>query len=205
MTIFSFHSVFTVIDVETTGLSKNYHQITEIAAAKVRNSKIIDTYQTLVNPQTKIPAFITRLTGINNQMVEHSPTINQVLPSFVNFLGEDIFVAHNATFDFGFLEHNLMTHHRHQLLNDKLCTKKLANRIFPELPRKRLQDLCSHLNVNNTQAHRAMADVHATTEVFVNMLDILHSKGISNIPEIIKFEKTPRKALRIVQRCQDKV
>lgn len=192
--------MYTVIDVETTGLSKNYHQITEIAAARVRDNKIVDTYQTLINPQVRIPSFITKLTGIDNQMVKHAPTINQVLPSFVEFLGKDIFVAHNATFDFGFLEHNLRVHHRHQLLNNKLCTRKLANRLFPELPRKRLQDLCEHLSITNSQAHRAMADVQATTEVFVNMLNLLNSKGVSKINEILKFECSPR-CYRIVRDC----
>jgi DNA polymerase III subunit alpha, Gram-positive type len=185
--------MYTVIDVETTGLSKHNHKLTEIAAAKVFNGKVIDTYQTLINPQVRIPSFITKLTGINNEMVEHSPTVDEVLPSFVNFLGNDIFVAHNATFDYGFLSHNLHLHHKHQLLNDKLCTRKLANRIFPDLERKRLQDLCELMNVTNIQAHRAMADVQATVSVFNNMLNILHSNGISELDEILKFENSVKK------------
>ncbi|MFH1276431.1 MAG: 3'-5' exonuclease [Candidatus Woesearchaeota archaeon] len=182
--------MFTVIDIETTGLSKNYHQITEIAAAKVINNEIVDTYQTLINPQTRIPPFITKLTGINNQMVKDAPLINDALPSFIKFLGKDIFVAHNATFDYGFLEHNLMFHNKHQLLNPKICTRKLANRLFPELPRKRLGDLCDHLRIKNTQAHRAMGDVLATTQVFNNMMEILNSQGITEIKDVLKFEKS---------------
>src|SRR3989344_3226780 len=164
--------MYTVIDIETTGLSKNYHQITEIAAARIRAGKIIEQYQTLVNPQVHIPQFITKLTGIDNVMVKDAPVIKQVLPSFVDFLGEDVFVAHNATFDFGFLDYNWKYHHGQNLMNKRLCTKKLANRLFPELERKRLMDLCEHLNINNQQAHRAMGDVRATAEVFTNMLGI---------------------------------
>jgi DNA polymerase III subunit alpha, Gram-positive type len=186
--------MFTVIDIETTGLSKNNHRITEIAAAKVRKGKIVDSYQTLINPQTKIPSFITKLTGINNEMVGCAPIIKEVLPSFVNFLGKDVFVAHNATFDFGFLEHNLKHYHRHELLNDKLCTRKLANRIFPELSRKRLQDLCGYLDIQNIQAHRAMADVHATVNVFNKMKDILNSKGVCKVNDILKFERSSIKS-----------
>ena len=182
--------MFTVIDIETTGLSKSYHQITEIAAARVRNGKVVKSYQTLVNPEVKIPSFITKLTGIDNEMVKEAPVIREVLPTFKNFLGDNVFVAHNATFDFGFLEHNLRIHHRHELLNDRLCTRKLANRLFPELPRKRLQDLCEHLNVKNLQAHRAMADVLATTEVFNNMLNILDERGVSEVDQLLKFEKS---------------
>lgn len=182
--------MFTVIDIETTGLSKNTHAITEIAAAKIRNNEIVDSFQTLVNPQVRIPSFITKLTGINNEMVKDSPKVNQVLPDFVDFLGKDVFVAHNATFDFGFLDHNLNLHHNHQLLNDRLCTRKLANRIFPELPRKRLGDLCEHLDIKNTQAHRAMSDVLATVQVFNEMTGILKSKGIWEIKDVLKFERS---------------
>ena len=178
--------MFTIIDIETTGLSKRDHHITEIAAVKFRSGEIVDSFQTLVNPQVRIPSFITKLTGISNETVKYAPPIEKVLHPFVSFLDKDIFVAHNATFDFGFLEHKLRTHHRYQLLNNQLCTKKLANRIFPELPRKRLQDLCHHLNIQNTQAHRAMADVHATTQVFKNMLSILKNRGISQTEDIIK-------------------
>jgi len=77
--------MYTVIDIETTGLSKGYHQITEIAAAKIRSGEIVDSYQTLINPKVSIPHFITGLTGITNEMVKDSPTIDKVLPTFVDF------------------------------------------------------------------------------------------------------------------------
>ena len=195
--------MYTVIDIETTGLSKSYHQITEIAAARVRNGEVIKKYQTLVNPCVKIPSFITKLTGIDNDMVKDAPLIKEVLPSFKNFLGDNVFVAHNATFDFGFLEHNLRMHYQHELLNPRLCTRKLANRIFPDLPRKRLQDLCRHLNVKNEQAHRAMGDVEATVDVFNQMKSILYSKGITEIRDILKFEKSSIK--RIIHKVHKKV
>ncbi|MBI2572814.1 3'-5' exonuclease [Candidatus Woesearchaeota archaeon] len=184
--------MYTVVDIETTGLSKNFHRITEIAAAKIRNGQIVDSYQTLINPQTPIPAFITQLTGINNKMVQNAPTISNVIPAFTDFLGKDVFVAHNAAFDFGFLEHNSRMH-GFELQNSRVCTRKLANRLFPELPRKRLSDLCSHLNITNVQAHRAMGDVQATALVFNNMLSILHQKGISNVDDILKFERSASK------------
>ena len=122
---------FTIIDIETTGLSKHTDKITEIAAAKFENGEMV-TFQTLVNPEVRIPRFITELTGITNQMVESAPTINQVLPHFMDFLGDDVFVAHNATFDFGFLDHNLQLHHNKEIENEVLCTRKLANRLVPD-------------------------------------------------------------------------
>lgn len=181
--------MYTVVDIETTGLSKNYHQITEIAAARIRNGKIAESFETLVNPQVRIPSFITKLTGISDAMVKDAPMINKVLPGFVNFLGDDVFVAHNATFDYGFLEHNARVH-GHRLEGERLCTRKLANRLFPELPRKRLSDLCGHLNITNMRAHRAMGDVQATALVFNEMLAILQSRGISEVSEVLKFERT---------------
>jgi DNA polymerase III epsilon subunit family exonuclease len=182
--------MYTVIDIETTGLSKYNNRITEIAAARVVDKEIVESFQTLVNPEVHIPSFITQLTGIDNQMVRDAPVIEEAIPSFTRFLGKDVFVAHNATFDFGFLSHNLKQHHAQDLDNHTLCTRKLANRLFPELPRKRLGDLCSHMNVHNHQAHRAMGDVQATVQVFNNMLDVLKSRGISEVPEILQFEKS---------------
>ncbi len=186
--------MYTVIDVETTGLSKHFHQITEIAAARIRNGEIVERYQTLVNPQVRIPHFITQLTGISNQMVSNAPTIKQALPSFLDFLQKDVFVAHNATFDFSFLDHNLKLYYGQNLFNQTLCTKKLANRLVPQLSHKRLQDLCQHFHINNTQAHRAMGDVQATALVFNNMLNILHEKGISEVKDVLKFERSPARS-----------
>ena len=183
----------TIIDIETTGLSKSRHSITEIAAVRLRGGKVVASFQTLVNPNMHIPSFITRLTGIDNEMVKDAPTIDAVLPSFLTFLGEDVFVAHNASFDFGFLEHNLQEHCRAELDNKRLCTRKLANRIFPQLPRKRLGDLCEHLGVENKTAHRAMSDVLATVDVFTNMIDVMYREGISSMDKILAFEREPRR------------
>lgn len=184
--------VFTIVDLETTGLSKNYHKITEIAAVKVKNNRIADSYHTLVNPEVRIPSFITRLTGIDNEMVKDSPKIKHVLPGFVDFLKDDVFVAHNAGFDFGFLNHNLKTHYDKDLRNDVLCTRKLANRLYPALERKRLCDLCDHFNIKNDESHRAMGDVRATAKVFANMLKDLEDKNIRDVDEILRYQKKPR-------------
>lgn len=183
---------FTIIDIETTGLSKHNDKITEIAAARFRDGELVESFQTLVNPQIRIPSFITKLTGIDNELVKDAPTIDRVLPSFLDFLGDDVFVAHNATFDYGFLEHNLKLHLGKGISNERLCTRKLANRLLPELPRKRLKDLCECFDVTNSQAHRALADVHATAEVFSNFVKMLDEKGMRQVNEIIEFERKPR-------------
>jgi len=94
-----------------------------------------------------------------------------------------------------FLDYNLKLHQGQNLLNQRICTKKLANRLLPELERKRLLDLCQYFKVNNVQAHRAMGDVKATAEVFSTMLNILQEKGISEVKDVLKFEKSSIKRI----------
>jgi DNA polymerase-3 subunit alpha (Gram-positive type) len=183
---------YTVIDIETTGLSKNFHKITELAAVKVEKDKIVDEFQTLVNPQTRIPRFITQLTGIDNEMVKNAPTINRVLPHFLEFLGKKTIIAHNASFDYGFIQQNALRYLKHELTNDRLCTRKLANRLIPELPSKKLSALCEYLNIRNLQEHRAMADAKATNSVFQHFLWLIKERGIKTNQELFRFEKNPR-------------
>ena len=179
--------MFTIIDIETTGLSASYHKITEIAAIKY-NGMIIDEFHSLVNPETNIPRFITKLTGIDDDMVKDAPKISEIIPRFHSFLGDSIFVAHNATFDFKFLDYALQKHHNIRLKNEKLCTAKLARRLLPELPRKNLGSLCGHFNINNEAAHRAMGDARATVTVLENFLAMLKEKDIKEIKDILEFQ-----------------
>lgn len=180
---------YIILDLETTGLSKYSSNITEIAAIKVEDGEIKDVFQTLVNPEMHIPSNITRLTGITDSMVSESPTIKEALPDFINFMEDKIMVAHNATFDHGFIEYHAAKHLNHQVTNQKLCTKKLANRLVPQLPSKKLSSLCSHFEVTNEQAHRAMADVKATYQVFQKFLDMMEEKGFVGQDKIMDFEQ----------------
>ncbi len=187
---------YVIVDIETTWLSKDRHHITEIAAVQFDGTKIIKTFQTLINPQTPIPTFITKFTGITNKMVQDAPTIEEVLPEFFDFLGDHIFVAHNATFDYGFLNHNWLKHFERPINNPTLCTRRLANRLVSELPSKRLECLCQHFWVTNQRAHRAMGDVMATVEVLQHFLKIMENEGIQWQESIIEFQYTPAKKIR---------
>lgn len=179
---------FIVLDLETTGLSKYKHQITEVAAIRIDGDKVIDKYQTLVNPQRNIPSWITRLTWITNEMVENAPTIDEILPDFLNFIKDDIIVAHNSSFDYGFLSENIYKHQKFWMENPVLCTRKLTSRLIPELPRKNLWSICEHMNLVNEQAHRAMWDTEVTVEVFKNLLKLLTKKWIIDKSDIIEFQ-----------------
>ena len=179
---------YVVLDIETTGLSKHHHKITEIAAVKVQNNKILKEFSTLINPEVKIPSFITSLTGINNKMVKNSPTIEEVIPKFMKFLGKNPFVAHCATFDYGFLKHNAQQHLSIELTNSKICTAKLSRRLVPELTSHKLSSLCEHFKIENNLAHRAISDVHATNQIFTNLLNILEKNKINERQQILTFQ-----------------
>ncbi|MFQ5474972.1 MAG: PolC-type DNA polymerase III [Candidatus Nanoarchaeia archaeon] len=187
---------YVVLDIETTGLSRYRHKITEIAAVKYGKGKEVGSFQKLVNPECHIPSFITKLTGIDDDMVKDADTIDEVLPEFLDFLGDSTIVAHNASFDFGFLNVNAQTHLDTHLCNNRLCTRKLANRLLPDLPRKRLGDVCEHFDIQNEQAHRAMGDTRATALVFSSFLEMLREFDISTHDDIIRFEKSPKGKFR---------
>ncbi len=163
---------YVIVDIETTGLKRDYHWITEIAAVRFDWEKIIDQWETLVNPWMNISPTITRLTWITNAMVADKPYVQEVLPWFLKFLWDDIFVAHNASFDKWFLDYNAWFHCWHEWTNQVLCTRKLANRMVPHLRSKSLASLCDYFSVTNVQAHRAMADVQATVKILGHMITL---------------------------------
>jgi len=192
---------FVVVDIETTGLSARRNSITELAAIRLRDGEVRREFQTLVNPQEHIPSFITRLTGINDRMVRDAPTIDRALPKLLRFMGRGVFVAHNAAFDYGFISHNAQLHLNRPFEHDSLCTRRLGNRLL-DLPSFRLSSLCSHFEISNVSAHRALADAKATSQVLVNLLGILNEKGINRLDDILRFQYLPRfKVERLLSRA----
>jgi len=184
---------YVIVDIETTGLSKYKHNITEIAAVRVKNNRIVGEFQMLVNPLKPIPKFITRLTGITDDMVKDAQPIEKVLPVFLKFFGSNVLVAHNATFDYGFISHNAETHLDLLVENERLCTRKLANRLLPDLGSKKLSNLCEHFGIVNITAHRAMSDVKATHELFSKFISLMGLRGLKDKKSVIKFERSPIK------------
>lgn len=183
---------YVVVDIETTGLSRRRHKITEIAAIKVKDGQIIDEFSTLVNPRCSISPFITRLTGIDDELVRDAPYIEHVLPAFLKFLGSSVLVAHNATFDYNFLNHNCSARIGKEIRNPKLCTRKLAGRLLPDLPSKRLGILCEHFNITNESSHRARGDALATAQLLNIFLTLLEENGIKDKENILRFQDSRR-------------
>ena len=157
---------YVVVDVETTGGSGEQHRITELAAVKVRDGKVIDRFQSLVNPQRLIPVSITRLTGITDAMVASAPPFMDIADDFSAFVGDAIFVAHNVNFDYGFVSREyarLGQRFRHA----KLCTCASMRRLYPGLPSYSLGALCAEFDVPLTQHHRALCDAEAAAELLL--------------------------------------
>ncbi|MEY8415789.1 PolC-type DNA polymerase III [Tissierella praeacuta] len=177
------YSTYIVFDIETTGLSPINDMITEIGAVKIKDGKVIDTYSQLINPERPIPELITKITGITDEMVKDKPTIKDVILDFINFIGDDVLVAHNATFDVGFIREKIKLVNM-ELNNPVLDTLELSRAVFPSLKSHKLNLIAKHLNVSLVNHHRAVDDATATSEIFLRILDILKERNIINFKQI---------------------
>lgn len=182
-------ATFVVVDVETTGMSATDDRITEIAMMKVQGGVLVDEFSTLVNPLVTIPAFITSMTGIDNVMVLDAPPAREVVPFIAEFLGDAVFVAHNAAFDWGFVSHTARRERGIELGNQRLCTVKLSGRILPHLPSKSLGPVAEHLDITIPERHRASGDAYATALVLVKFLSYLQKKeNLKTVEELLKYQ-----------------
>ncbi|MDH3336283.1 MAG: exonuclease domain-containing protein [Gammaproteobacteria bacterium] len=158
--------VYVVVDVETTGGRGDNHRVTEIGAVKVRNGKVIDRFQTLLNPQRSIPPNITRLTGISPAMVLDAPCFVDVADAFEVFMQDAIFVAHNVEFDFGFIAREFRRLGR-SFRYPKLCTCAAMRKLYPGQSSYSLASLSRAFDIPLKQHHRAMCDAEAAAELLL--------------------------------------
>lgn len=164
---------YVVLDLETTWLCPYREWITEIAAIKCNKDwEVIEEYQTLINPERHIPTGITRLTGISNEMIADAPKISEVMPFFSEFIKDTIIVWHNISFDFRFLNYYHYQCFWTYLNNETLCTLKLARKLLPDLPNRKLWTICEYFWITNERAHRAMGDTRATLEVLEKYIEL---------------------------------
>lgn len=154
-----------VIDIETTGLDPEFCEIIEVAAIKIRDNQEVDHFETLVKPIEEVDSFITKLTGITNDMLSCAPTPDSVFPKLIGFIGEDTIVAHNAHFDINFLYDYFELFLSKEFNNNFICTMRLCRRIFPELQNHKLYTLCNHFCLSEP-SHRALNDAKATLQLF---------------------------------------
>jgi DNA polymerase-3 subunit epsilon len=179
-----------VLDFETTGLSpRGGDRITEVAALRVHNGEVVDRYVTLVNAGVRIPSFITQLTGISNAMIATATPVKRVMRELVDFLDDDIVVAHNAGFDGGFLLAECDRAGFPDREYRMLCTLRLARRLAPGLGSYRLSVLADHFGVTYSgRAHRAEADAQVAADVLHRLAgSVLERHRVSQLdPELLR-------------------
>lgn len=175
---------YVIFDVETTGLSVENNTIIELAGVKMKEGQIIGRFESFVNPHEDIPANITKLTGITNEMVADAPELDTVIKGFLEFVGDGVLVAHNARFDMGFLQASCKKINIEPVKNAFLDTLELARFLYPGLRNHRLNTLADKFKVSLENHHRAVDDSEATGHIFFHMLKEVLAKNITRLTQL---------------------
>ena len=186
---------YVVFDLETTGFSPIQDKIIEIGAVKVEQGVITERFSTFVNPKIPIPFRITQLTSITDDMVVDARPIEEVLPDFLEFVGDAVLVAHNAGFDVSFIEQNC----RYQEIEKEFVsvdTVALARVLLPTLSKYKLNVVAKALNISLENHHRAVDDAQATAEIFVRFVEMLKDREIYTLKELNQFGSMNPDAIR---------
>ena len=183
-------TTFCVIDLETTGGNRNDDMITEIGAVKVRGGECLGTFHTLVNPGRAIPPQISVLTGLTDAIVCTAPRIETVLGTLMDFLGDAVFVAHNASFDLGFVRAALARADRSEYRPTVVDTATLSRRLLrDEVPNCKLSTLASRLRLDHSPTHRALDDALATTDLLHLLLERAAGLGVLGLDDLVTLAK----------------
>ena len=190
-----------VVDFETSGLSPNMgDRVIEVGAVKLEAGKIVARFQSLMNPGMRIDDFIERYTGITNSMLKTSPTCETVIHDFIDFVGDNNLVAHNASFDSRFLDAECRFINR-EYSGGWVCSMLASRRVYPASPNHQLGTLVRYKNLpNDGTFHRALADAEMTAHLWLGMLsDIQAEHKVSDLTfrsmaELTRISKsaTPR-------------
>lgn len=183
---------FAVVDVETTGGQGDGDRITEIAIVTVRDGRVQETYETLVNPQRSISPFVTRLTRISWEMVRSKPVFRDVCDDVLRALDGHVFVAHNAGFDWRVVSREVLAATGRSLTGRRLCTVRLARRLLPQLRSRSLDGLAMYYGVelHPSVRHRAGGDALATAHCLVRLLDDARGHGCERWSDLERFLTT---------------
>ncbi len=191
----SLDSACVVFDLETTGLSAVNNRIIEIGAVKVEQGKITERFSTFVNPQEPIPFEIEQLTSISDEMVLDAPVIEDVLPEFLKFCEGCVLIAHNASFDAGFIEENCR---RMGIETDFTVgdTVSMARLLLPNLSKFKLDNVAKALNIPLHHHHRAVDDAACTADIFVKFLEMFRARDINTLDEVNELGKANTAAIK---------
>ena len=200
-----FEKPIVMIDFETTGLSPDSgDRITEVAALRIVNGRVVERYVSLINCHVRIPSFITGLTGITQAMVDGAPPVSQVMPKLLAFIGSAALSAHNASFDEKFLRaesSRLGMMPAHQGL---VCSLKLARRVFPGLSSYKLGLLSKQLGIPfRSAAHRAESDAEVAAQLLIHIGHHIGSAyGIAAVDPALLISVNRLSAAKVAQFLQ---
>ena len=166
----SIDTEYCVLDLETTGISHFTEKITEIGIIKIKDGKEIGTFETFVNPEKPIPEKVQEITHITDDMVKDAPTIEEILPKVIEFIGDSVVVTHNTDFDVTWLKYNYEKY-GYKWENTYIDTLRLAKAMFPEYTRYKLGFIADKLGIVVEVAHRALDDVKTLVQVFNQMIE----------------------------------
>ena len=194
-------ATYVVLDLETTGLSCVYNRIIEFGAVKVVRGTITESIDLLINPETIIPAKITEITGISNADVKNQPTIKELWPRILEFIGDAILVTHNANFDFNFLQESLKRNGLPPLTNPVIDTLALSRYLFPESRNHNLGSVCRNLEIvyDEEAAHRADYDATVLNECWQPMIVRLTKQNMKLTHADLANLVTPNELLKHIR------
>lgn len=188
------NTTYCVLDLETTGLSAKTEKITEIGIMKIQNGEVVDEFCEFVNPEKPIPKRVQEVTNITDEMVANSPTIDVLFPKVLDFIKDSVLVAHNASFDIGFLK-NVAKNLGYKFDYTYVDTLPLARKLYPELKKYKLGKIAEHLKIKVEVAHRALDDVDTTVKILKEMMKTLKERGAKKVSDIaLKCEDEKAKA-----------
>lgn len=183
--LINFPDSYCVVDLETTGLDSNYDEIIEISAIKVINNNIVDKFSSLARLEHTdyLNDYIVKLTGITNDMLKKSSSLENVLTDFLNFIENDIVVGHNVNFDIRFLYDNCFYYFKKPFTNDYIDTMRISRKLLPDLNNHKLKTISKYFNIDYSNAHRGLADCNIT----YNCFNSLKEKAIAQYNSINEF------------------
>jgi DNA polymerase-3 subunit epsilon len=184
---------FAIIDVETTGGSSRWGKVIEIGILRVEHGEIVQTFETLVNPGMEIPSFITELTGISGQDLVSAPSFDDIKDEVLELLTDAVFVAHNVSFDYGFIKQEFKRVD-YAFNSERMCTVKLSRTLFPEHKRHNLTELIQRFDFECKRRHRALDDAKVLWE-FMQMVNGKFEKNdvYSAMIKAMTRTRTPKK------------
>lgn len=194
-----------ILDTETTGLDHKCEKLIEIAAVKMQGTEIVETFSSLVNPQKPIRHSSFLIHNISEEMVQDAPNIEEVLPQFLEFVGDHAFVAHNAIFDYSFINEAMKATYGKRFVNHRIDTFEMYRSVFPDEPSHGLNALLRRFGFNEDVVHRALDDAMCLAKVYPKLRSLYEQKfswqlsQLKNVPYLMERYIRMQKASQSLQ------